>query len=162
MLFHLPISFLLALTVSLSSFGLEALSQNQSTPSTDERAVSMLRSPYLIEWFIDMNENVDLKQIWALLKIEITADMSYRCKGDCEAETFDIDVGRTVALRISYKDGKSHQYLFFKRAKSDSTDEAWQLIGNIPAYGPPEYRIEKGDDRTWVLMKELRGRCGLQ
>jgi hypothetical protein len=156
MLSHLPINLLLALTLLLSSF--KSPAQNQSTPSTDERAVSMVKSPYLIEWFIDMNENVDLKQIWALLKIEISTDMSYRCKGDCEAETFDLDVGRTVALRISYKDGNSHQYLFFKRAKSDSTDEAWQFIGNINAHGPPVYRIEKGDDRTWFLMKELRGR----
>ncbi len=157
MLSHLPVNLLLALTVSLSSFIPQSPAQNQSTPSTDGRAVSMLRSPYLIEWFMDMNENVDLKQIWALLKIEISADMSYRCKGDCEAETFDVDL-RTVALKISYKDGNFHQYLFFKRAKSDSTDEAWQFIGNIPAHGPPEYRIEKGDDRTWFLLKELRGR----
>ncbi|HKS41332.1 MAG TPA: hypothetical protein VJX74_12035 [Blastocatellia bacterium] len=156
MLSHLQIGFLLALTVSLS--GSKSPAQNQSAPSTDERAALMLRSPHLIEWFIDVNENVDLKQIWALLKIEISADMSYRCKGDCEAETFDIDPGKTVALRISYKDGNSHQYLFFKRTKSDSTDETWQFIGNIPAHGPPEYRIEKGDDRTWFLMKELRGR----
>jgi hypothetical protein len=158
MLSHPPINLLLALTVSISSLGLEALSQTPAQNQSDERAASMLRSPYLIEWFIDMNENVDLKQIWRLLKIELSADMSYRCKGDCEAETFDIDPGRTVALRISYKDGNSHQYLFFKRTKSDSTDEAWQFIGNIPVHGPPEYRIEKGDDRTWFLMKELRGR----
>lgn len=160
MLSALPINLLLALTVSLSSF---AFSQSpQSTPPADERAGSMLRSPYLIEWFIDMNEHADLKQIWALFKIEISADMSYRCKGDCEAETFDVDVGaekeRTVALRISYKDGNAHQYLFFKRAKSDSTGEAWQFIGNINAHGPPEYRIEKSDDRTWFLIKEPRGR----
>jgi hypothetical protein len=151
---------LLALTVLLPS--LKSPAQNQSTPSTDGRAVSLLRSPHLIEWFIDVNENVDLKQIWALLKMEISADMSYRCKGDCEAETFDVDMGagkeRAVALRISYKDGQDHQYLFFKRAKSDSGDETWQFIGNIPAHGPPEYRIERGDDRTWFLMKELRGR----
>ena len=134
MLSHLPISFLLALTVLLSGF--KSPAQTQSTPSTDERAVSMLKSPYLIEWFIDVNENVDLKQIWRLLKIEISADTSYRCKGDCEAETFDIDVGRTVALRISYKDGNSHQYLFFKRVKSDSTDESWQFIGNIQRSRP--------------------------
>ena len=99
MLSHCKISFLLALTVSLSNF--KSPAQNQSTPSTDERAALMLKSPHLIEWFIDMNENVDLKQIWRLLKVEFSADMFYRCKGDCEAETFDIDPGRTVALRIS-------------------------------------------------------------
>ena len=133
--------------------------QNQPPPATDERAASMLRSPYMIEWFMDMNENVDLNRIWALFKIDVTADMSYRCKGDCEAETFDVDVGaekdRIVALRISYKDGKAHQYLFFKSAKAT---KSWQFIGNINAHGPPEYRVEKGDDRTWFLIKELRGR----
>ena len=91
MLSHPPINLLLALTVSISSLGLEALSQTPAQNPSDERAASMLRSPYLIEWFIDMNENVDLKQIWRLLKIELSADMSYRCKGDCEAETFDIE-----------------------------------------------------------------------
>ncbi|MGA9768997.1 MAG: hypothetical protein WBV94_08150, partial [Blastocatellia bacterium] len=38
------------------------------------------------------------------------------------------------------------------------TNAAWQFIGNIPAHGPPDYRIERGDDRTWFLIKELRGR----
>jgi hypothetical protein len=157
-----PIRLLLALTIFLPGVCFEATSQSprqgQSPPPSDERAVSRLRSPYLIEWFIDMNEAVDLKQIWQLLKIEISPGMAYKCNGDCEAETFDVDAGRTVALRISYKDGASHQYHFFKRAKSDSADEAWQFIGNFPAHGPPEYRIERGDARTWFLIKELRGR----
>jgi hypothetical protein len=153
-----PIRLLLALTVCLPGVGFGALPQSPA----DDRVASTLRSPYLIEWFMDMNENVDLKQIWRLLKIETSGDMAYRCRGDCEAETFDVDVGRerekTVALRISYKDGMSHEYLFFKRAKSDSTDDAWQFIGGINAHGPPEHRIEKGDDKTWFLIKELRGR----
>lgn len=162
MLSLLLIRLLLALTVFLPSVSFEALSQSpkqgQPTTSTDERTASMLRSPYLIEWFIDVNEVVDLKQIWRLLKIEISTDMAYKCKGDCEAEIFDVDVGKTVALRISYKSGASHQYLFFKRAKPDSTDEGWQFIGNFPAHGPPEYRIERGDNRTWFLIKEPQGR----
>ena len=69
MLSHPPINLLLALTVSISGPGLEALPQPPAQNQSDERAASMLRSPYLIEWFIDMNENVDLKQRWRLLKI---------------------------------------------------------------------------------------------
>lgn len=157
--YNLPINFLLTLAISFSSFGsLQNPAQNRSTPATDERAASMFRSPYMIEWFMDMNENVDLNRVWALFKMDVSADMSYRCKGDCEAETFDVDGGRIVALRISYKDGKAHEYLFFKKAEADSTGEAWQFIGSINAHGPPEYRIERGDDRTWFLIKELRGR----
>jgi hypothetical protein len=163
MLSLLPIILLFALTVLLPGVALSQTKQSQSAAPTDDRAVSMLRSPYLIEWFIDMNENVDLNQIWRLLKIEISTDMNYRCKDDCEAETFDVEASgekeKTVALRISYKDGISHQYLFFKKAQSNSTDEAWQFIGNLPAHGPPEYRIERGDNKTWFLIKELRRRA---
>ncbi|HXG64837.1 MAG TPA: hypothetical protein VNO70_06995 [Blastocatellia bacterium] len=143
--------------------------QHQPAPSTDESAILKPESlsPYVIEWFIDMNEGADLKQIWRLLKIEIPGDMPYRCGGDCTAETFDIPIkgeeqGQTVALKISFAAGDYYQYLFFKRVNSDSTQGRWKFIGNIDAhgqrYGSPEHRIESGNNRTWFVIRELQGR----
>lgn len=125
-------------------------------------------SPYIIEWFIDLNEDADLKQIWRLLKIEIPSDMSYRCRGGCSSETFDIatadeELGKTVALKISFEAGDFYQYLVFRRMKSDPTAaEKWVLIGYIDArgqpFGSPAHRIESGEGRTWFVVRELWGR----
>ena len=124
-------------------------------------------SPYLIEWLVDISGDVDLRQIWRLLKIEIPYDLPYKCAGDCSAEIFDIKVdgeeqGKTVALKISFESKYFYQYLFFKRAKTDSTKERWKLIGNVDSSnqrnGPPHHRIESGDNRTWFVIRNSRGR----
>jgi hypothetical protein len=147
----------------------QASQQSQPSPSTDKRAVlnpeSM--SPYLIEWLVDISGDVDLRQIWRLLKIEIPYDLPYKCSGDCSAETFDIKIdgeeqGRTVALMISFESKDFYQYLIFKRANADSSKEGWRLIGSInssdPRDGPPQHRIESGDNQTWLVIRDLRGR----
>ena len=167
MLHTLPFILLLGLLISLPRGAkrgaiLKATpqkpGQHQPGPSTDESAILKPESlsPYVIEWYIDINEAADLKQIWRLLKIEIPGDMSYRCGGNCTAETFDIPIkgeeqGQTVALKISFEAGDYYQYLFFKKANSDSTQGGWKFIGNINVhgqqYGSPEHRIGAGSSR---------------
>jgi hypothetical protein len=139
--------------------------QTRPAASTDEQAALMLRalSPYLIEWFIDVNEDVDLKQIWRLLKIDLPADTPHRCS-DCSAETFELNIKgeehTTVALRISFESGEFYQYLIFKKKRSESTEE-WKFIGNLDSRGqksgPPAHRIESGDNRAWFVVRESWG-----
>jgi hypothetical protein len=123
-------------------------------------------SPYLIESLIDINEEIDLKQIWQMLNLAPPTAEAYRCDGDCEAETFDIATGdedhkKTVALRISYENRHFYQYLIFKQIAADSLQEgAWKLLGNINCFdqqeASPSHRIEQGDGRTWLVIKESR------
>jgi hypothetical protein len=149
--------------------GLKSSAQKQERrgpePSTNERHILTPESlsPYLIEWYIDINEYVDLRQIWRLLKIEIPDAASYRC-GDCSAETFEIDNndedrGETVALKISFEAGDFYQYLIFRKQKIESAKEEWRLIGNIESrgqrYAPPLHRVESADNRTWFIIREL-------
>jgi hypothetical protein len=121
-------------------------------------------SPYLIEWYIDVNENIDLKQIWKLLKIGIPDDVSYRCRGNCSAETFDISTideeqGEAVALKISLEDSDFYQYLIFRMTKTALSRGEWKLIGVIDSRGkrdaPPTHRIESADNRSWFVIREL-------
>jgi hypothetical protein len=154
-------------------FGLMATAQgsqqSQPRPPAGEQAVLKPEyiSPHLLEWLIDVNEEIDLKQIWRLLKIEDASDVPSKCNGDCSAETFEIKVdgeeqGKTVALKIAFESGDFYQYLIFKKAGSGSGKEAWRFIGNIDSslqrYGPPQHRIENGDDRAWFVIRELWGR----
>jgi len=121
-------------------------------------------SPYLIESLIDINEEIDLKQIWRMLNLAPPTAAAYRCDGDCEAETFDIatsdeDHKKAIALRISYENRHFYQYLIFKQMAADSLQEgAWKLLGNINCFdqrdAPPSHRIEHGDGRTWLVIKE--------
>jgi hypothetical protein len=119
-------------------------------------------SPYIIEWFIDINEDADLKQIWRSLKIETSEEGSFRCGGNCSAETFDIETndvenGRIVALKIFFESASFYQYLIFRKGPSDPNEGVWKLIGNIyfhgQPYGPPAHRIESGDNRNWFVLR---------
>jgi hypothetical protein len=140
--------------------------QSRSEPGINGRHILKPESlsPYLIEWYIDVNEDVDLRQIWRLLKIEISDPASYRCGGNCNAETFEIDNsddgrGETVALKISFETGDFYQYLIFRKEKIESAREEWRLIGNIESrgqkYAPPLHRIERADNRAWFIIREL-------
>jgi hypothetical protein len=167
-----PLFILLGLLVyspgGTNSYG-QRPEQGQADASKNEQAPFKPEtlSPYLIELYIDINENVDLKQIWRLLKIETPTDMTYRCDGNCDAETFDIDTkdnerGKVVALKISLGSGGFYQYLIFRMVQTDSAKEEWRFIGNINSsdqqYGPPAHRIESADDRSWFVIRELWGR----
>jgi hypothetical protein len=122
-------------------------------------------SPYLIETLIDINEDIDLKRIWQMLNLAPPSAAAYKCKGDCEAEIFDLaasdeDHKKTIALRISYEKSHFYQYLVFKqRASAASNEGDWELLGNIDCLdqrdAPPSQRIEQGDGRTWLVIKEL-------
>jgi hypothetical protein len=121
-------------------------------------------SPYLIEWYIDVNENIDLKQIWKLLRIGISNGVSYRCGGNCNAETFDISMtdegqGETIALKVSFEDGDFYQYLIFRIVKIGVSREEWKLIGVIDSRGkrnaPPVHRVESADNQSWFVIREL-------
>lgn len=121
-------------------------------------------SPYLIEWYIDVNENIDLKQLGKLLKMGVSPDVSYRCAGNCSAETFDISTndegpGGTVALKISFEDGDFYQYLIFRMVKPAASREEWKLIGIIDSRGkrnaPPTHRVESADNQSWLVIREL-------
>lgn len=118
-------------------------------------------SPQLIELYIDINEDVDLRHIWRLLRIKTL--LPYRCP-ECIAETFDIEStnqAEGVALRISWASGEHYQYLVFRKANSASTRERWIFIGNIDSRGQrfaaPVHRIESGENRTWFVLRELWG-----
>ena len=120
-------------------------------------------SPYLIESLIDINDELDLKQVWRMLNIELPTDMTYRCEGGCEAETFDLTTGnddgrKTVVLKLSLESHDFYQYLIFRQTGSGE----WKLLGSVDCpgqrYGPPAYRIEQGDGRTWLVVRELSGR----
>jgi len=142
--------------------------QNQLGQSSEDRAVLHLEalSPYLIEWYIDLNEDADLAPIWHLLKLEAPDKGSYKCDGTCSAETFALQMdsegrGDTIALQISFKKGDFYQYLLFRKVKTAAPKEEWRFIGNVDSrgqrYAPPQYRIESGDNRTWFVLRELWG-----
>src|SRR4051812_38605028 len=124
-------------------------------------------SPYVIEWLVDVSGDVDLSRILPSLKLEAPFDAPYKCDGDCSAETFEIKIdgeeqGGTVALRIAFESKDFYQYLIFKRVSSDTAKSGWKLVGKIASAdqpgGPPQHRIESGDNRTWLVIRELRGR----
>jgi len=120
-------------------------------------------SPHLIELYIDINEDVDMKRIWHLLRVETS--LPYRC-GECIAETFDIESdtqkSNMVALRITWGSGDHYQYLIFKKPSSSSNTQQWKFVGNIDSQGqpfaPPVHRIENGDNRSWFVLREFWGR----
>jgi hypothetical protein len=133
----------------------------------DDRAPSKpaAPSPYLIETLVDINEDIDLRQVWRMLDLAPPSAASYKCDGDCEAEIFDL-VGRNedhqkiVALRISYEKSHFYQYLVFKQRASDAPPEgAWELLGKLDypdqREAPPSQRVEQGDGRTWLVIKGL-------
>ncbi|HJQ25640.1 MAG TPA: hypothetical protein VKA60_17090 [Blastocatellia bacterium] len=129
--------------------------QNQNAP---QKAAPP--SPYLIETLIDINEQLDLKQVWRVLDIKPPTDADYHCRGGCEAETFDIETGegKTVALKITHQSANFYQYLLFRQTSAGG----WKLLGTVACfdqrYGPPAHRIEHGDGRTWMVVRELAGR----
>ena len=120
-------------------------------------------SPYLIESLIDINEEIDLKQVWRMLGIKPPTGADYHCRGGCEAETFDLPMGsegdrKTVALKITHESHSFYQYIIFRQ--TGSTD--WKLLGTVDCFdqrdGPPAHRVEQGDGRTWLVVRELSGR----
>lgn len=141
----------------------DSTSQNRpESVNTPVASKSDFVSPYLIEMYIDINEDVDLREIWRRLGVETS--VPYKCS-ECMSETFDIetigDESKVVALKISPGDASYHQYLIFRKAKS-STKEDWAFIGNIDSvnqpYAPPAHRIEIAEDRVWFVLREAWGR----
>ena len=143
--------------------------QRRPDPPADQRAVQKTAppSPYLIETLIDINEGIDLRRIWQMLDIAPPTGDAYRCDGGCEADTFDIPISGedhkgAVALKIFYENGHFYQYLIFKQVTTASQEGAWRLLGKIDCLdqrdGPPGERIEQGDGRTWLVIKESWGR----
>lgn len=120
-------------------------------------------SPYLIEWYLDISDDADLRQVWRQLKVEAPDDRPYRCGGDCATETFNLAVGGeddTVALKISVEGRGFYQYLIFRKARPGPGErEEWIFLGNVDSRGqrdgPPEYRVETGSGRTWFVVREL-------
>jgi hypothetical protein len=154
------------LLVSIAAAQDTATGRKQPSQESPPSLTAQPVSPYLIEWFLDINEDTDLRDIWRLLKTDIPKDISYNCGGGCTAETFEIDMadkslGKTVALAISFPSEQFYQFLIFRRTNDSSGKEEWKLIGNIDSiyqkYGAPKHRIESGDDRTWLVVRELWG-----
>lgn len=152
----------------LASVLATAQTRREATDSPVASPKTETPSPYRIEWLFDINDEIDLKQIWRMLNIEPLTDVDYRCRGNCEAEVFDLDTGdedrqKTVALRISYEASHFYQYLVFKQLPANgSQTQGWKLLGKIDCrdqrYAPPAHRIEQGDGRTWLVIKESWGR----
>lgn len=152
----LPLIFLLCLPLSFRG------AQEPVAPKPEAL------SPYLIEWYLDIDEDADLNRIWRSLKMEVPGDLPSRCDGDCSAETFDIrmadeEAGGAVALRVSLESAGFYQYLIFKKVRLDSGEkEEWKFLGRIDSRGqrdgPPQHRVEHGSGRTWLVVRELWGR----
>lgn len=157
---HLLILFIIPLT-SLAG----AKAQDRKGVSENSQAILKpeLLNPYIIEWYIDINEDVDLRQIWRQLGIETR--MPYRCD-QCLSETFDIESdseeSKVVALKISSGNGDYHQYLIFRKAISASAREEWKFMGNIDSgnqgSAAPAHRVEDSESRVWFILRELWGR----
>jgi hypothetical protein len=137
--------------------------QNRSEP-----ARQALPSPYLIESLIDLNEEIDLKQVWRMLNVEPLTDQSYKCDGDCEAEVFDLaasnENNKTVALRISLERGHFFQYMIFRQMGSSSARPGeWKRLGVINCSDqrdkPPGHRVEQGDGRLWFVVRASSSRA---
>lgn len=152
-----------------SKFRPRNFQQTEPARSSDERTISNMfsLSPYAIEWLIDIDDHADLNRIWRRLGIDVDASTDYRCKGDCDAETFDINASGeassgTVVLKIHFESAHVYQYLFFKRAKhGERAGGEWKFIGNIDSNNqrtaPPQHRIERGDERAWFAIREQQG-----
>lgn len=147
--------------------GAAAAIQQPSAQKPDERAALKpgALSPYLIEWFIDINEDADLKEVWRLLKIEPPPNMPIKCRG-CTAETFELETvegaqRKTVALKISFEAADYYQYLIFGQKDTAQSKDDWTFLGGVESSlqrsGPPKHRIERGDGRTWFVVRELWG-----
>ena len=123
-------------------------------------------SPYLIELFIDINEDADLREVWRLLKAEPPPQTPIKCRG-CTAETFELTTAdearrKAVALKISFEAGDYYQYLIFRQSDPGQSKDDWKFLGGLESplqrNGPPKHRIEIGDGRTWFVVRELWGR----
>lgn len=166
---HISILISIGLLVLLpgAEVSLNHQSSQQNQKDSPAKAPSVFKpdslSPYLIELYIDINEDVDLRPIWQRLGVETA--MPYKCD-ECMAESFEIDStseeGKAVALRISFGSGDYYQYLVFRNVKAASSKEEWIFIGNIDSRGarfaPPAHRIEKAEGRAWLVVRELWAR----
>lgn len=142
--------------------------QRPASQEPDERSLKPgPLSPYLIEWFIDINEDADLREVWRLLKIEPPGDGPYNCRGGCEAETFELETAdearrKTVALKISFEAADYYAHLIFRKKDHDQGKDDWTFLGRIETPpqrdGPPRHRVETGDGRTWFVVREMWGR----
>jgi hypothetical protein len=142
--------------------------QDTSPQPTDERVAAMLKSfsPQLIELLVDANPDIDLEHIFRLLKIDALKSAPGKCNSGCSAETFDIEVPgeqsvKTTALRISFDGGKQYQYLIFKSG-GPNRSAGWRFIGSFETghqmEGPPRHRIESGNNRSWLVIRESLAR----
>ncbi len=167
LVFILLYGLLIALPGEVARTRSAAIEKPASQKSDEQAALkSGLLSPYLIEWFIDINEDADLREVWRLLKVEIPQETPVRCSG-CVAETFDLATAdesqrKTVALKISFEASYYYRYLIFRKKDSDRNKDDWKFLGAVESplqrYGSPKHRIEIGDGRTWFVVRELWGR----
>jgi len=138
-------------------------SPQQSRPRNSRNTRPDNLSPYDIARYINENEDADIRQVWRWLKLNITyTDLSYKCHGSCEGETFVINLSgeKAIVAKISYTGGNYYQYLIFKK----TTDKGgrWKFLGFVDSsyqqYGSPEHRVERRDGKTWLVIQELWGR----
>lgn len=136
--------------------------ESPQTEARDPKQSGTL-SPYDIARYINENENADIRQIWRWLGLNITStDLSYKCNGNCEADTFVINYwgGKAIAAKISYTGGDYYQYLIFKNARPG--ENTWRFLGHFDSsgqrYGSPEHRVETWHKKSWIVIKELWGR----
>jgi hypothetical protein len=164
------LSFGLLIAVADEATREDSAAIEQLAPQKPDQQAAALKpgalSPYLIEWFIDLNENADLREVWRLLKVEPPPETPIKCRG-CTAETFELETAdearrKTVALKISFEAGYYYQYLIFRQSDPDRNKDDWKFLGGVESplqqYGPPKHRIETGDGRTWFVVRELWGR----
>lgn len=134
--------------------------------NTSEKLHIKSLSPHEIESHLMENREIDLRELWSLLKLKHDTDFPERCGnryGLCKTEKIVVgESGDDVFLKLTIADAS--RYLLFRRIEKYPvfSEDKWEFIGYVDSlyqqYSPPEQRIINGDNRTYLVVRELWGR----
>jgi hypothetical protein len=170
------ISFLVLLSVSDGRQSLslspapQSFNLNRPNIKAQENAPEKLHikslSPDEIESYLKENIEIDLRGLWSLLRIKQDTEFPQRCGnryGLCKTEKIVVEEsGDDVFLKLTIADAS--RYLLFRRIEKYPvfTEDKWKFVGYVDSlyqqYAPPEQRIIEGDNRTYLVVRELWGR----
>lgn len=170
------ISFLFLLSVSDGPQSLsrspapQSFNLNWPNVKAQENAPEKLRikslSPDEIESYLKEKTEIDLRELWSLLRIKQDTEFPQRCGdryGLCKTEKIVVEEsGDDVFLKLTIADAS--RYLLFRRVEKYPvfSEDEWKFVGYVDSlyqqYAPPEQRIIKGDNRTYLVIRELWGR----
>jgi hypothetical protein len=142
----------------------------QSDVKAQENAPEKLQikslSPHEIENCLNKNREIDLRELWSLLNIKQDTDFPERCGnryGLCKTEKIVVEEsGDDVILKLTIADAS--RYLHFRRIEKYPvfSEDKWKFVGHVDSlyqqYAPPEQRIINGNNKTYLVVRELWGR----